>query len=1007
MDTARKKLTGFLTATATLALALLLLPSGPTAAAPVTADGASKAARGWLKADAHPLGATLGGAVQRVETFQDQAGLPLYHVVYLAPSGFVIMPAEDSVEPIIAFSSKGRFDPSLTNSLGAMVNQDLPERVAQARALKAAAPGAEALRATGKWRQYQQASEGSGASTNLPANALLLSDLRVAPLLQSQWDQQEAGGEGSGGPACYNYYTPPYTNGSQNNYVCGCVATAMAQLLRYYQYPTVGVGVVSNSYEINGVTYEACLRGGNGTGGAYSWANMPLVPDDTISTAQCQAIGAIAYDAGIAVGMNYGPDGSAADALVSGSALTSFFKYSAAMVGQGTWSGQPITGTSLLAMINPNLDAGNPVLLAIEDANNNGHELVCDGYGYIYSTLYHHLNLGWSGNCDAWYALPNINAGGYDFSIVNICTYNVYTNGSGEIISGRIVTDQGFPVPNAAVTATRTGGGTYTAVTSSNGIYALPRVPSSSTYTLSVSASGFFGATTNVSTGLSVTLSSNSGNVWGANVVLAPVGLDHFQWSVIGPVQAVNTPFLVTLTAQNSTNATVTNFAGKALLTAAGAGAGTATNRALPSGVSPLDTGETWMGSGTMTEGYSFTPTNDLQVFQVRSFEGTNVSIWTANGTLVMSQTVPRAPGAWTTTTLASKVTLSAYNQYIIGVSYSYNDVFYIITSALTAFANGAIGRPLISYNDVYATPTYPDSDFAPVDMVYTVSTPPTISPAVSGNFTNGVWSGYLTVQQICSNVVVTANDGTNHTGLSSSFQVGASVSTALVTVTASPTLGGTVSGGGNFNVGSSQTISATPNSGYQFSQWQDGLAQNPRAVTVPAGGTNCAATFTQSVGSLFFAVNAGSTNAVGAFAADTDYAGGSMGSTTNTIGVSGVTNPAPQAVYQTERNANGVFVYTFTNLIAGNSYFVRLHFAEFRYTAIGQRQFNVSINGTQVLANFDIFASAGTSNKAVVKEFTVEPDSRGRICVGFTNVLDGARLAASRSITCQAMPPP
>jgi hypothetical protein len=217
----------------------------------------------------------------------------------------------------------------------------------------------------------------------------------------------------------------------------------------------------------------------------------------------------------------------------------------------------------------------------------------------------------------------------------------------------------------------------------------------------------------------------------------------------------------------------------------------------------------------------------------------------------------------------------------------------------------------------------------------------------------------------------------------------------APLTVAASPANGGSVSGGGIYIPNSSQTISVTANVGFSFSQWQDGNTQNPRTVTVPAGGTNCTAIFTQSQGSLFFAVNAGGP-AEGTFAADADYSGGTGNPsvTTATIEVAAVRNPAPQAVYQSERY--GSFSYTFTNLIPGNSYFLRLHFAEVfsQYFGVGDRLFNVSINGTQVLTNFDIYATAGAGNTPVIAAYTVQPGSSGQIGIGFTNVLNGAKVS-------------
>src|SRR5262249_39397877 len=130
---------------------------------------------------------------------------------------------------------------------------------------------------------------------------------------------------------------------------------------------------------------------------------------------------------------------------------------------------------------------------------------------------------------------------------------------------------------------------------------------------------------------------------------------------------------------------------------------------------------------------------------------------------------------------------------------------------------------------------------------------------------------------------------------------------------------------------------------------------------------------------------------AVTPFAADSFFSAGQTASTTATIDTSAITNPAPMAVYQTERwggdaNFNPVpFSYTFPNLTPGASYTVRLHFAEIYWTMVGQREFNVAINGVQVLANFDIIAAAGAANKAIVEQFTTAANSSGQIVVSYT----------------------
>jgi hypothetical protein len=121
------------------------------------------------------------------------------------------------------------------------------------------------------------------------------------------------------------------------------------------------------------------------------------------------------------------------------------------------------------------------------------------------------------------------------------------------------------------------------------------------------------------------------------------------------------------------------------------------------------------------------------------------------------------------------------------------------------------------------------------------------------------------------------------------------------------------------------------------------------------------------------------------------DFSGGTAVTSTNTITTSAVTNPAPQAVYQSNRyNAPS---YTIGGLTAGTSYIVRLHFAETYWTAAGKRTFNVSINGAQVLTNFDIFATAGGEYIANVQQFTATANSSGQIVITSANVVDNAQF--------------
>jgi beta-glucanase (GH16 family) len=157
-------------------------------------------------------------------------------------------------------------------------------------------------------------------------------------------------------------------------------------------------------------------------------------------------------------------------------------------------------------------------------------------------------------------------------------------------------------------------------------------------------------------------------------------------------------------------------------------------------------------------------------------------------------------------------------------------------------------------------------------------------------------------------------------------------------------------------------------------------------ANSVGSSATASASATTPSITPVNIQINAGGP-AVSAFIADTDFSGGHTINHANTIDLSGVTNPAPMAVYQTARV--GTFTYTIPGFAAASSHTVRLHFAETYWSTAGSRIFNVSINGTQVLSNFDIFATAGAKNKAVIEQFTANANSSGQYVITFTLVKD------------------
>jgi hypothetical protein len=175
--------------------------------------------------------------------------------------------------------------------------------------------------------------------------------------------------------------------------------------------------------------------------------------------------------------------------------------------------------------------------------------------------------------------------------------------------------------------------------------------------------------------------------------------------------------------------------------------------------------------------------------------------------------------------------------------------------------------------------------------------------------------------------------------------------------------------------VGASETLEAiAAATGYSNSA----VATAAYTITAPTGGTDV------------LDINAAGPT-VGSYVADEDFTGGTESDTTNKISIAGVTNPAPEAVYQTQRFGN--FTYTLPGFTAGASYTVRLHFAEFYWDASGSRLANVLINGTQVLTNFDIFGAAGGQNIAVGEQFNTTASTAGQIVIQFVSVKDNAAV--------------
>ena len=451
-------------------------------AAPVSTDLAGLAALTWLQTG-NRLGMGARSDVGSVKAFSTASGAA-FNVVHLQNGGFVVTSSDTDIEPIIAFSGTSDFIEDPRSPLWVMLDRDL---AARARKSKVAAKltSARAVPLTAPAAQWARLTRGASLGTGLrqdvdyaPSADGAVSDVRVEPLLETKWSQEEP---------CYNFYTP-------NNYPCGCVATATAQIMRYFRYPTGAVtprtntcDVQSGTKDLGGGYYEVQYSPVSLTmqGGVYDWSNMPATPGSGISDVQRKAIGKLTSDVGIACFMSYAEDASGTGGYVAGPALTDVFGYANALpiVASGG-SGGYFPAETIRQILISNLDAKLPVLTSL-DGPYGGHGAVADGYGYSSGTFFVHFNLGWGGWGDSWYAPPNVD----DFTAIDAFVYNIYPDGKkgGVICSGRVTTSAGLPVVGARVSVPDPGQHKRgECMTDENGVYAL--ILSEGTY--DVTASG-------------------------------------------------------------------------------------------------------------------------------------------------------------------------------------------------------------------------------------------------------------------------------------------------------------------------------------------------------------------------------------------------------------------------------------------------------------------------------------------------------------------------------------
>lgn len=476
---------------ATWVFTLFAFGFGAVHAATVTESQVRLAAKGWAVRGG-TLGSRIGVSVEKVSAHSTTNGA-LFYAVKMSGGGTLFMSSDTDFSPVVAFTSSGEDFSSIDRKspLWSLLNRDLSmlksasESIARASAANntATARKMAALADVGSklWGELIADGEKANLSYGDPITDGDPGDLRVGPLVKSKWSQSL-----SNGKACWNYYTPNGSNpskfveGDAGNVVCGCVATAMAQIMRYHSYPTASLSPLTR-----GCFWGSTAMSLTTQGGVYDWEKMELVPDgkDGLADENYQAIGKLASDAGISVYMQYNSDGeglSGAFAFDISGAMKNYWQYgSAVYFGPSSIGEQELAGVCRSALYS-NFDAGLPVFMGIP-----GHQIVADGYGWNNELEYVHLNMGWAGQNDFWYNLPDMTVAGPAYNAVEDLVYNVIPDGnvSSAVISGRTLDDDGNPLAGCIVELYQSGALVTQAVSSAQGVWGV--VVAAGTYQIS------------------------------------------------------------------------------------------------------------------------------------------------------------------------------------------------------------------------------------------------------------------------------------------------------------------------------------------------------------------------------------------------------------------------------------------------------------------------------------------------------------------------------------------
>lgn len=224
------------------------------------------------------------------------------------------------------------------------------------------------------------------------ARKILLSDspsVVVEPLVTTKWNQD----------APFNNFAPEYTDDNNNTQRCatGCAATAMAQIMKFHNWPEQGVGHYSYEHQSFGTISS------NFSEHVYDWTNMiDRYNNGEYSNMQADAVALLMKDCGVSLNMNYGPV-SGASIYSYTPAFKNYFRYSSRTVNRSGCETAEFT-----KIITDELQEGRPIIYC-GTGEDGGHAFVVDGYDTNY---FLHVNWGWGGYSDGYFDMNYMDPAG-------------------------------------------------------------------------------------------------------------------------------------------------------------------------------------------------------------------------------------------------------------------------------------------------------------------------------------------------------------------------------------------------------------------------------------------------------------------------------------------------------------------------------------------------------------------------------------------------------------------